>query len=267
MCCLIIIASTACKKEKLSTKCYISSIKTNTDSIAFTYNQNNKVSNIKSYFSSYLINMDFVDEGIYHKQIVNTGTASLPNYTINYRLNAKGFVESYEHTAYSSPYTYLNSASNVYDNEGHLIWSKMTTLRDGLPYVIWRDSMIYSNGNLTEYYNFYGNTLHRKAIISYSTIENTIGFYANNDFSITSIVGFSRYYEDERPYICHLLGNGSKNLASSAVVTFPSSPSLNRTYSYFYTFDSQQRISSETMAASPTALGFPKKSSFYYSCR
>lgn len=264
---MIIVASIACKKEKVPSKCYISSIKTNTDSIIFTYNEQNKVSYIKSNSGDINVDMYFMDDGIYHNQKVNTNYASLPNYTINYKLNAKGFIESFQHTAFRAPNYYQNTASNVYDEEGHLVWSKMITLKDGEPYTVYRDSMVYRNGNLMEYYNFYGSSLFRKITISYTDTENTIGNYTRNDFSATDIVGFSRYYEQEHPYTTHLLGKGSKNLPSSAVMTlfFSSSDDIN--FSYHYTFDSQQRITSETTTRSPDDMGYPKINRFYYNCK
>ncbi len=264
----IVILAVSCKKEKQTIKtCYISSIKSGPDSIAFSYNQSNKITNIKHYWYSDIINMDFAKDGTIEKHTVTTSSVGLPGYAINYTLNAKGFIESYERSTVSGGYSYLSMAQNKYDSEDHLISSEMTSLRNGMPYLEWKDSMIYENGNLTEYYNLYFGSIHRKTLITYSTTPNTIGFYSNNDYSITDVVGGSRFYDKKRPYICHLLGKGSKNLPQSAVLEFSTNPSINRTETFNYTFDSEQKITSETISTSISLPAYPKTNTFHYICK
>ncbi|MBP6660308.1 MAG: hypothetical protein KA174_06475, partial [Chitinophagales bacterium] len=65
----IVILAVSCKKENQKpVACKVINLKIGNDSLVLSYNSSNKVSNIKSYNSSWLVNMDFLNDGGYHKQ-------------------------------------------------------------------------------------------------------------------------------------------------------------------------------------------------------
>ena len=267
----IVILAVSCKKENQKpVACKVINLKIGNDSLVLSYNSSNKVSNIKSYNSSWLVNMDFLNDGGYHKQIVTTNTASLPSFTRNFSLNADGNIERFQQIVNDAAGIYDNRVSCKYDAAGHLIVSEIITLKDGIPYVFWKDSMVYENDNLTKFYVLYGgNTglynIHRTVLINYSTIANTAGLYVNESLISGNIVGTGRYYEKNYPYFMHLLGKGSKNVPLSSTTTF-SSGSGNYSFNYEYTTDAQNLVRSQKIIKTPTSSGYPKTNRFYYEC-
>jgi hypothetical protein len=265
--CAIILLAISCKKDKIKeNNCKIATIINGDDSILLTYNASNKVSNIKSIYLSEIINMDFINEGGFYKQIITTNSASLSGSTVNYILNANGYIDSYNITADE----YTNMSKFKYDAEGHLIWSEINTTKDGLPYVNWKDSMVYENGNLTKFYVLYGGSttnygIYRTVLINYNTLENTAGLYVNEQLLQSATVGRWSYYEDNFPYLFHLFGKGSKNLPLNSTTTF-STLYPGFSYNYEYTSNVNNQITSQTINRIPDNEYFPKINRFYYEC-
>jgi hypothetical protein len=269
----IVILSVSCKKEKQKDiSCKVTAIKTNDDSTTIHYNASNKVNSIQTLTVDDEINMDFSDDGAFHKQTITENGASIPTYTINYALYSKGFADRYQITITNPASVYVNNFRCKYDAEGHLILHELKVTKSGFPFSYYKDSCVYENGNLTKLYKFrslVGDTttvsLYSTTLINYTTQQNTAGLYVNQLLVPNNIIGTSVFYLANFPYISHLLGSGNKNLPLNSTTTFSTGTS-SYTLNYEYIYDTNNLVKSQTINRTPSTAGFPKTNRFYYQC-
>lgn len=267
----IVIFALSCKKEKQKEiTCNITSVIAD-DSATISYNSSNKISNIKIFNTPDIINIDFMNEGGFHKETITTNNISLPGFTINYSLNANGFIDRFQQTI-TNPSVYVNIFRCKYDAEGHLILHEHKVTKSGSPYSYDKDSSVYENGNMTKLFRFMSlirdtvtTSLNSTTLITYNTQINTAGLYINQLMAPNNIVGTSTYYLKNFPYIFHLYGKGCKNLPISSTTTFSSGAS-GYAFSFDYTINENNLITSQTINRTPTTVSFPKISRFYYEC-
>ncbi|MFN8283018.1 MAG: hypothetical protein U0U67_07365 [Chitinophagales bacterium] len=268
----MIIFAVSCKKEKQTDViCKLSALKMGDDSTHISYNTSNKVSSIKAITVDDEINMNFVNEGIFHKQTITENGSTTPAYTIYYSLNTNGYIDRYQLTVTNAASVYVNYFRCKYDAEGHLILQEIKVTKSGFPFSYKKDSCVYESGNLTRLYRFrslVGDTitapLYSTTLVNYTTQQNTAGLYINQLLAPSGVEGTSIFYLANFPYISHLYGKGSRNLPLNSTTTFSSGTS-GYSLNYEYT-TSNNLVRSQTINRTPTAAGFPKINKFYYEC-
>ena len=269
----IVILAVSCKKEKQKViACKVKTIITGNDSIVLSFNSLSNVTNINSTNVDGEINMDFINESGFHKQTITENGAASPAVTINYSLNTNGYIDRFQQIITNPASVYVNNFRCKYDAEGHLILHELKVTKSGFPFSYKKDSMVYENGNMTKLFRFTslaGDTtstsLYSTTLITYSTQNNTTGLYANSLFAPNNIIGTSTFYLNNFPYIIHLYGKGSKNLQTYSSTTF-SSGATGYSFSFDYTIDANNLVTSQTMDRIPANPIYPKINRFYYEC-
>ena len=269
----IVILAVSCKKEKqYEIVCKVKTIITGNDSIILSFNSLSNVTNINSTNVDGEINMDFINESGFHKQTITENGAAIPAITIYYTLNANGSIDRFQQIVTNPASVYVNNFRCKYDAEGHLILHELKVTKSGFPFSYQKDSMVYENGNMTKFFEFgslRGDTtsasLRSTTLITYDAQNNTAGLYINQLMAPNNIEGTSKFYLNNFPYIFHLLGKGSKNLPTYSTTTF-SSGGTGYSFSFNYTVDANNLVTSQTMDRFPANPIYPKTNRFYYEC-
>ncbi|MEZ5053549.1 MAG: DUF4595 domain-containing protein [Chitinophagales bacterium] len=228
---LFIIFAVSCTKEKNANKCLISSITINND---ITHKRTIKYDNqgrITEYYVPGGSKMKITYAGL-------SGTLEFRDPNVDTLFNSatllfdsQGRLISFEEYAYTIGLTRYYYTFK-YNSDGYLISTEQTLSG---PYDLYkRDTLIYTNGNLTQKITrLSNNSIYQTINYTYGTDKNkTWNFYWNGHtepFSILS--GYLSLYP--------LLGKSSANLPTSIVST---EGSFVDNFSYNYLFDSDGNV-------------------------
>lgn len=164
-----------------------------------------------------------------------TATMQFGSETIDLFLNADGNLVSFEDETGSGPSTLYYSFNFNYNGDKQLVLSVQEVADNvlGLNNSTYKDSLVYSNGNLVEKYTFFKGplsstfSLEERIEIDYSSESNRLGHYYQtaDEESISILSGWQHIY--------HLLGKPSRHLPTASRV-YNAGGSLIRQHQYTF---------------------------------
>lgn len=252
---LSIITAISCKKEKNTISCKPVSITRNNNTASQTiisYDAQNRITEFKANVDIYKFNYTGLSGTIEYKTF-----DTIYNRTDHITLDASGRLTSYEIiTRGSSPilrYYFLFT----YNSDGYL-FTNTQTITGGGANVYYKDSMIYSNGNLTKKITKrLDGSNYATITYSYNSDKNrSWNFFANNAGDPFSAISNSIY-------LYTLLGKQSTNLPTN-IERIGSSYTENFTFDY--SFNTDGYISEYNVLRSSPTGSYSTNYKVTYSC-
>lgn len=250
---ILVIFAVSCSKDDKTNACKISSVTINNDNAhkhTFQYDDQDRIT---EYFIPNGIRIKISYSGL-------TGTLEYrdPNVDTLYRsatllFDSQGRLISYDEFVGSLRYYYIFK----YNSEGYLN-STTQTLTGGIYNSYYRDTLIYTNGNLTQKVTrLSNNNVYRTINYTYGTDANSFwNFYWNGQTEPFSILS-------EYIFLYPLLGKHSTNLPTSIVST---EGTFVDNFSYNYLFDSNGKVTEYNELRSNSSSNSSTNYKLEYTC-
>lgn len=211
---LLLLLASACKKDKTTPNCRLTAIKSNFDTAYVTYNSNGRVLSYGDV--RYGLYSFFYPGGL--SAFDSVETVSSKKADCNISLDANGRVTFMTRSVQSLGATVNYTYQFQYNADGYITLCEQNYGASTTgPTAFYKDSMVYSNGNLVAKYSFARDqispyTLQSYLTCTYGTQPNKIGyhafFYSEEPISVTD--GWNAFY--------HLFGKGPANLPLKTTV-------------------------------------------------